>query len=72
MFAPLAWQLADGSRRWGCATDAVSCFRESLQEARAAGRHVFVSAEALSYLEQNRCAASAIVECDAGMGYADL
>lgn len=53
-FAPLAWQLADGARRWGCATDAVSCFRESLQEAREAGRHVFVSAEGLSYLEQDR------------------
>ncbi len=34
--------------------DAVSCFRGALQEARASGRHVFVSAEDLRKLEGDR------------------
>ncbi len=55
MFAPLARQLQNDTRRWACATDAVTCFRGALQEARAAGRHVFVSAEALCFLENDRC-----------------
>ncbi len=32
----------------------MSCFKGALQEARAAGRHVFMSAEDLSYLEADR------------------
>ncbi len=55
MFAPLARQLLNDTWRWDCATDAVSCFRGALQEARAAGRNVFVSAEDLCILENDRC-----------------
>ncbi len=55
VFAPLAWQLLNDTRRWACATDAVSCFRGALQEARAAGRHVFVSAEDLCLVKDDRC-----------------
>ncbi len=55
MFASLARQLHNDTRRWACATDAVSCFRGALQEARAAGRNVFVSAEDLILLRDDRC-----------------